>query len=105
MTEFVLVYTGGSYPETKEQQAAVMQEWGAWMGGMGDKLVNGGNPFSPEAKSIGRDGSVTDGAVGAAASGYSVVQADSLDAAVELAKGCPHWRHGGEISVYETVQM
>lgn len=105
MTQFVLVYTGGSYPETEEQQAAVMQEWGAWMGGLGESLVNGGNPFAPQAKSIGRDGSVADGAAGTAASGYSVVQADSLDAAVKLAKGCPHWRHGGEISVYETVQM
>ncbi|VAW40412.1 hypothetical protein MNBD_CHLOROFLEXI01-4374 [hydrothermal vent metagenome] len=82
-----------------------MQEWGAWMGGMGESLVNGGNPFAPEAKSISSDGSVADGAVGTSASGYSVVQADSLDAAVELAKGCPHWQHGGEISVYETVQM
>ena len=105
MTEFVLVYTGGSYPETEEEGAAVMQAWGAWMEGLGDSLVNGGNPFTPQAKSIGSDGKVTEGAVGTPATGYSIVQANSLDEAVKLAKGCPHWQHDGQISVYETFQM
>ncbi|MCP4419819.1 MAG: hypothetical protein GY805_24670 [Chloroflexi bacterium] len=51
------------------------------------------------------DGSVADSAVGTAATGYSVIQAESLDAAVKLAKGCPHCQFGGQISVYETMQM
>ena len=105
MTEFVLVYTGGTYPETEEEGAKVMEAWGAWMGGLGDSLVSGGNPFSPQAKNINSSGNVSDGAVGTPATGYSIVQADSLDAAVKLAKGCPHWQHGGEISVYETFRM
>ena len=105
MTEFVLVYTGGSMPETEEEGAKVMEAWGAWMGGLGDALVSGGNPFTPQAKTIDSNGGVADGAVGTPATGYSIVKADSLDAAVELAKGCPHWKHGGEISVYETFQM
>jgi hypothetical protein len=105
MTEFVLVYTGGTYPETEEENAQIMEAWGAWMGSLGDALVNGGNPFSPQAKTIGSDGSVTEGAAGTPATGYSIVQANSLDEAVTLAKGCPHWQHDGQISVYETFQM
>lgn len=105
MTEFVLVYTGGTYPETEEEGAKVMEAWNTWMGSLGDALVNGGNPFSPEAKTIGSDGSVAEGAVGTPATGYSIIQADSLDEAVSLAKGCPHWQHDGQISVYETFQM
>ena len=105
MTEFVLVYTGGSYPETEEENAQIMEAWGAWMGSLGDALVNGGNPFTPQAKTISPDGVVADGAVGTPATGYSVIKADSLDEAATLAKGCPHWRHGGHISVYETFQM
>lgn len=105
MTEFVLVYTGGTYPETEAESAKVMGEWNAWMGSLGDSLVNGGNPFSPHAKTIKADGSVADGAIGTPATGYSVIKAGSLDEAVKVAKGCPHWQHDGQISVYETFQM
>jgi hypothetical protein len=37
--------------------------------------------------------------------GYSVVSADTLDAAVELAKGCPVLEIGGTVDVYEAVAM
>ncbi|WP_420642714.1 YciI family protein [Candidatus Leptofilum sp.] len=105
MTQFVLLYTGGSMPESEEESAKVMQEWGAWMGSLGEALVSGGNPFTPQVKNIDNSGNVADGPAGTQATGYSIIEADSLDTAVELAKGCPHWRHGGDISVYETIRM
>ena len=37
--------------------------------------------------------------------GYSVVVADSLDAAVEIAKGCPHLAANGRVEVYETIDV
>jgi hypothetical protein len=37
--------------------------------------------------------------------GYTIVSADSLDAAAELAKGCPILDDGGSVSVYETFQV
>jgi hypothetical protein len=57
------------------------------------------------AKSIASDGTVSDGPVGTMASGYSIIKADSLDAAVEMAKGCPVLQGGGQISVYETFPV
>jgi hypothetical protein len=42
MPKYVLAYHGGSMPETKEEQAEVMQVCGAWMGGLGDALVDPG---------------------------------------------------------------
>lgn len=104
MTNYLLVYTGGSMPETEAEGAAVMAAWGAWMGGLGDALVDGGNPVGA-SKQIDTDGSVSDGAVGTPATGYSIVQADSHNAAVSLAKGCPVLQAGGQISVYETIEM
>jgi hypothetical protein len=65
-------------------------------------VVDEGDPFTPKAKSIANDGKVSDGAVGTMASGYSMIQADSLDAAVALAKGCPVLEGGAKITVYET---
>jgi hypothetical protein len=39
------------------------------------------------------------------ATGYSIVTADALDAAVSIAKGCPHLKSGGQITVYETFPV
>ena len=105
MANFVLLYSGGSMPESEAEQAAAMQAWGAWYGGLGSAVVDGGNPFTPVAKSIASDGTVSDGPVGTMASGYSVIKADSLNAAVEMAKGCPVLQGGGQISVYETFNV
>jgi hypothetical protein len=47
------------------------------------------------------DGSIGDVPPSGMASGYSIVQAGSLDEATALAKGCPVLSSGGEIEVYE----
>ncbi|HEY3228714.1 MAG TPA: hypothetical protein VGJ87_05790 [Roseiflexaceae bacterium] len=105
MPNFVLLYNGGSMPASEAEQAAVLQAWGAWYERLGSAVVDGGNPFTPVAQSIASDGSVRDGPVGTMASGYSIITADSLDAAVEKAKGCPVLQGGGQISVYETLNV
>lgn len=104
MTNFVLVYTGGTVPETQEEQQAVMAAWGAWYGAMGESVVDGGNPFS-KSKNVSSNG-VSDGpASSPAATGYTVISADSLDDAVSKVENHPHVKHGGAVTVYETFQM
>ena len=104
MPNFLLVYTGGGgIPASDEERKKVMDAWGAWFSKLGPAVVDPGNPFGPIAKSVSSDGSVHDGGVGPAASGYSILKADSLSKAVELAKACPVLRsNGAKISVYET---
>jgi hypothetical protein len=104
MTKFVLVYTGGGMPESEEEQAAVLAEWGAWYGGLGDAIMDPGNPFVA-SKSISSAGE-SDGSVGSPpATGYSVISADSLDDAVALTANHPHIKFGGQVSVFETIEM
>ena len=105
MANFVLLYSGGGMPESEAEQAAAMQAWGAWYGKLGSALVDGGNPFTPKAKRIASNGTVSDGPVGTMATGYSIIKADSLGEAVEMAKGCPILQGGGQISVYETFPV
>ncbi len=105
MAKYLLLYSGGSMPETEAEQGAVMQAWGAWYGGLGSAVVDGGNPFTPSAKTISSDGSVTDGAGDSTDSGYSIIAANSLDEAVEMAKGCPVLQGGAKITVYETFDV
>jgi len=64
--------------------------------------VDGVNPFSGAVNKIRADGSTAKGPIGKRASGYSIIDAPSLDKATKLAKGCPIIRSGGEIAVYET---
>lgn len=101
MTKYLLLYSGGGMPETPEEQAAVTKQWTDWFGALGAAVVDGGNPFTPAAKHVGADGHVGDGPVGSPASGYSIVEADSLDVAVAIAQGCPIVKTGGQITVYE----
>jgi hypothetical protein len=105
MANFLLLYTGGSMPETQAEQAKVMQAWESWFGTLGSNLVDAGNPFTQQAKSIASNGKVSDGPVGTLASGYSIIKADSLDAAVELAQRCPVTQGGAQITVYETFPV
>ena len=105
MANLVLLYSGGGMPETEAETAEVMAAWGAWYGKLGEAVVDGGNPFTPLAKSIASDGSVSDGPVGTMATGYQIIKAESLDEAVEKAKGCPILSSGGQIRVYETFQV
>ena len=102
MANFLLLYTGGGMPETQAEIAQVMQAWEAWFNQLGSAVVDAGNPFTPAAKSIASNGAVSDGPVGTKASGYSVIKADSLNAAVELARRCPVLQGGAQITVYET---
>ncbi len=103
MANYLLLYSGGGTPDGEAEQAKVMQAWNEWFGALGEALVDGGNPFSGQTKTIGMDRSVSDG--GFDASGYSVIKAASIEEATEKAKGCPVLRGGAKITVYETFAM
>lgn len=101
MANYVLIYHGGGMPESEEEGAKVMKAWTSWFEQLGGAVVDGGNPVS-QAKTIATDGSVSAGGGSNPATGYSVIKADSLDAAVALAKGCPVLGGGASIEVAET---
>ena len=103
MAKYVLIYSGGGMSETEEEQAAAFEAWGAWYGALEASVVDGGNPFLPFGKTIAGDGSVRDVAPDYLASGYTIVQAASLDEAVEKGKGCPILQNGGEVHVFEAI--
>jgi len=97
MGKYVYIYTGGGMPQTEEEAARVMAAWNTFLGGIGDKVVDMGTPFGA-SKSV--KGNGTSGATG-----YTIVTADSLDDAISMAKACPIFENGGDVEVYETVEM
>lgn len=105
MANYVLVFTGGGMPESEEEQASVLAAWGAWYTELGEAVADPGNPFNPTPMSIASDGTVSDGPIGTMASGYTILEADSMESAVGMAKKCPMLQGNGQITVYETFAM
>jgi hypothetical protein len=101
MSKFVLVYKGGQMGATPEEQEATMNAWMAWFGSMGPAVTDFGNPFG------GSTSLASDGSRGAASglSGYSIIEANDIDAAAGLAAACPNLSSGGSLEIYEAMPM
>ena len=102
MANYLLVYHGGGMPEGEAEQQQVMQAWTGWFENLGAAVVDGGNPVGA-VTTIASDGSTSEGGANPA-TGYSIIQADSLPAATDLAKDCPVLTSGGSVEVAETFQ-
>jgi YCII-related domain len=103
MSSYVFAYAGGRRPQTDREAAAQMPVWESWFATLGGAIEQPGDPFGP-AVTVSADGSCTTGAAGDLG-GYTVVRANSLADAADLAKGCPILSRGGRVEVYEVVTM
>ena len=102
MNEYVLAYIdGGKKPESPEEGAEQMQRWKSWVDSLGDSVVNPGTPLKV-SKTVTSSG-VADTQKNRV-TGFSIVTAESIDAAVEVAKGCPYLEMG-PIEVGEVARM
>lgn len=86
MPEFIIAYHGGTKPESPEEGANQMKKWMKWVSDLGDAVVNPGTPLG-KSKTVSPQG-VSDGGGPTALTGFSMVKADSMDAALEIAKAC-----------------
>jgi hypothetical protein len=104
MANYVFAYSGGKGVSADEaERDAQYARWGEWFGELGSAVVDGGVAMGA-AQTVGPGGSVSDGG-SRGLTGYSVVSAESLESAVELAKGCPVLEVGGAVDVYEVIAM
>jgi hypothetical protein len=104
MAKYLLAYHGGGMPETEEENARVLEAWNGWYHTLGSSVVDGGNPIGP-ARTVSADGSVSDGGGANPITGYTIIEATGLDAAVELSRSCPILAAGGSIEVCETFEV
>jgi hypothetical protein len=111
MKEYLLLLRGGKpmTSKTEAENKAEMQAWGVYMGNLMQKgQIAGGLPLQSGGATVSSKGttaepvkSSAEGIVG----GYLIVKADSLEQAVELAKGCPHIANEGNVEVREIAPM
>jgi hypothetical protein len=102
----MFVYRGAPGAEAKmppDQMQQVMQKWGAWIGEAMQKgwMTDPGDALTDEGRVV-RGKVVSDGPFVEAkevVGGYSVVEAETIEKASELAKGCPALLYGGSVEV------
>ncbi len=104
MSKYLFVYHGGKHPETDEEMAKVLDDWGQWMGSMGAAVIDGGNPVGMSS-TVNPDGSVSDNGGSNPTSGYGLFEASDHDDAVAKARGCPILAAGGSVELAEALDM
>lgn len=105
MPEFILAYHGnGKKPDSPEEATEGMQKWQQWAADLGDNMINPGTPLGM-SKTVTVSG-VEDNGGANPLSGFSVVKAENMDAALGIAKSCPFIEmEQGTIEVAEFMQI
>lgn len=103
MPNYIIAYHGGKKPESPEQGAEQMAKWKDWLAGLGEAVVNPGTPLMKN-RIVSSTGVSEDGGSNSI-SGYSVVTAENMDAALEMARICPFLETGGTLEVAEMMEM
>lgn len=101
MPRFILAFRGGM-PKSPQEGQKMMADWNGWMEGLGAALVDKGAGFG---KSRFLAGSGREEKAGDPLSGYSIVEAADVDAALDMARRNPIFSLGGTIEVAECLQM
>jgi hypothetical protein len=96
---YLFAYRGSAVSMSPQEREASMAAWAAWFRSLGGAVLDMGAPFGASA-SVSQS---SDGAAAGGLGGYSIVSADSLAAASELARGCPVLAGGGSVDVYEAI--
>ena len=110
MKEFALIFRLKDVADFKPSPEQ-MQERMNWLAGIAaqNRLADKGNTLLPmpgSAKTLRADNVVTDGPyteIKEFISGYIVVKAENIDEAVEMSKGNPIFKIGGNIEVRELL--
>jgi len=105
MSRFVFIYhapqtPADAAPPSPEETEQVMSAWMAWAGKVGDAMVDFGAPVAGGVR-VTADGTMNPSECQVV--GYTILEADSLDDALELANAHPHLQMPGgcEIEVHE----
>jgi hypothetical protein len=103
MTQYLIVYLGGDQPSSPEEGKQHFSKYMEWLSSLGDSAVSPANPLK-NTSTVNTDGTVTTGGA-TTMSGYTIIKADSMEAALTIAKACPFLDIGGSLEVSELIEM
>jgi len=103
MNTYILVYLGGTQPTNEEEGAKHFEKYRAWLSSLGDALISPANPLK-DTNVITPDGNVAPGST-TEMSGFTVLQADSMQDAIKMGRSCPFLEIGGTLEVSEMMRL
>ena len=103
MPQYMITYLGGNQPSSPEEGKQHFSKYMEWLSSLGDSIVSPANPLK-DTCTISPDGTVAAGST-TTMSGYTIIQVDSMEAALSIAKACPFLDVGGSLEVSELVEM
>ena len=103
MPRFLISYLGGEHPASPEEGKRHFEQYMAWLSGLGDAATSPANPLA-NTHTIGPDGEVSRGGR-TGMSGFTIIEADSMDTALALAADCPFLDIRGSLEVSELMAM
>ena len=104
MARFMFAYHGGGRPETPEEGEKMMAAWNKWIEDLGSTMVEPGNPVG-QSYTVSAEGTVDNGGANPIM-GYSVVETESIEAALKIAESSPHlMMKGASIEVAQMFEM
>jgi hypothetical protein len=103
MKQYVFVYLGGNQPSDPEKASKHFDRYMGWLTSLGDSVVVPTIPLK-DTTTVSSDGTIREGG-GSAMSGFSIIKADSMEAALSIAQACPFLEIGGSLEVSELMEM
>ncbi len=103
MSQYIIVYLGGNQPSSPEEGQKHFSKYMDWLSSLGDAVVSPANPLK-DTCTVNPDGTVTSGGT-TAMSGYTIIEADSMESALTIARACPFLEIGGSLEVSELMEM
>jgi len=103
MRQYIITYLGGDQPSSPEEGKQHYAKYREWLSSLGDSAVSPANPFK-DTSTVNSDGTVTTGST-TSMSGYTIIEAESMEEALSIAKACPFLDIGGSLEVSELIKM
>jgi len=103
MKQYVFVYLGGDQPSSQEEASKHFEKYMGWLSSLGESVVIPTIPLK-DTTTVSSDGTIKEGG-SSAMSGFSIIKADSMEAALSIAQDCPFLEIGGSLEVSEMMQM
>jgi hypothetical protein len=103
MPQYIITYLGGDQPSSPEEGKKHFAKYMEWLKSLGDAAISPANPLK-NTSTVNPDGSISSGGT-TTMSGYTVIETDTMDAALSIAKACPFLEIGGSLEVSELMKM